>query len=76
MLRTCNSSKSPANRQAAKYGARLACMDREIKEMVVGSAAIVLFGIVLIVWPPFGLFIEQYFFSYVRMAWDLLRSIF
>ncbi|TPQ30208.1 hypothetical protein C2U70_27080 [Bradyrhizobium guangdongense] len=32
-------------------------MHRDIKEMLIGSAAIILWGIVLSAWPPLGAFI-------------------
>lgn len=33
-------------------------MHRDIKEMLIGSCAIILFGIALTVWPPLGAFIQ------------------
>jgi hypothetical protein len=38
-------------------------MDREIKEIPIGSVATTFFGVAVIVWPSFGLFIEEYFFG-------------
>jgi hypothetical protein len=43
-------------------------MHREIKEMLIGSGIIILLGIGIIAWPPLGLFIDLYFFSYLRLA--------
>ncbi|WOH55342.1 hypothetical protein [Bradyrhizobium sp. BWC-3-1] len=43
-------------------------MHREIKEMLIGSGIIILLGIGIgiIAWPPLGLFVDRYFFSYLR----------
>ncbi|MET4121098.1 hypothetical protein ABIB85_007528 [Bradyrhizobium sp. JR1.5] len=43
-------------------------MHREIKEMLIGSGIIILLGIGIIAWPPLGLFVDRYFFSYLRLA--------
>jgi len=50
-------------------------MHRDLKEMLIGSAGIILFGIVIMNSPPFARFIDESFFSYIRMVWDLLRSL-
>jgi hypothetical protein len=50
-------------------------MHRDIKEMLIGSAGIILFGVAIIASPPFARFVDQHFFSYVRMAWDLVRHV-
>ena len=51
-------------------------MHRDLKEMLIGSAGIVLFGIALVVSPAFALFVERYFFSYLRTAWVFIHGIF
>ena len=47
---------------------RLACMDRDIKSILVGSTGVILFSIALVVWPAFGLLIDRYFISYLSIA--------
>ena len=51
-------------------------MDREIKEVLIGSAGTLLFGLAVVTWPSFGLFIDEHFFVYVRIAWGLIPRIF
>lgn len=43
-------------------------MHREIKEMLIGSGCIILFGIGIIASPPLSLFVDRFFFSYLRLA--------
>jgi hypothetical protein len=43
-------------------------MHCEIKEMLIGSVSIILFGVAIIAWPPLALFIERYVFSYLRLV--------
>lgn len=43
-------------------------MHREIKEMLIGSGIIILFGIGIISWPPLRLVVDRYFFSYLRLV--------
>lgn len=43
-------------------------MHREMKEMLIGSGVIILLGIGIIARPPLGLFVDRYFFSYLRLA--------
>jgi hypothetical protein len=50
-------------------------MHRDIREMLIGSAGIILFGAAIIASPPFARFVDQYFFSYVRMVWDFVRHV-
>jgi hypothetical protein len=50
-------------------------MHRDVKEMLIGLAGIILFGAAIIASPPFARFVDQYFFSYVRMVWDLVRHV-
>jgi hypothetical protein len=50
-------------------------MHRDIKEMLIGSAGIILFGVAIIASPPFARLVEQYFFSYVQMVWHLVRQV-
>ena len=49
--------------------------DRDIKEMLIGSSAVILFGVALIKWPSLGVLLNQYFLSYLEAAWHLVRSI-
>ena len=52
-------------------------MHRDIKELLIGGGrCIVLFDIALVLSPAFALFIERYFFSHLRMAWELTRGVF
>jgi hypothetical protein len=48
---------------------------RDIKEMLIGSAGIILIGAAIIASPPFARFVDQYFFSYVQMVWDLVLHV-
>ena len=50
-------------------------MHRDVKEMLIGSAVIILFGAAVIASPPFARFVDQYFFSYIQMIWDLVRHV-
>ncbi|WFU45431.1 hypothetical protein QA640_46285 (plasmid) [Bradyrhizobium sp. CB82] len=50
-------------------------MPRDIKEMLIGLAGIILFGAAISASPPFDRFVDQYFFSYVQMVWDLVRYV-
>jgi|tagenome__1003787_1003787.scaffolds.fasta_scaffold20747406_2 hypothetical protein len=45
---------------------------RDIKEFLIGSIAIVIFGAAIIRWPSFGMFLDRYFFSYLKALWHLL----
>lgn len=36
-----------------------ATMDRELKELAIGSCALALFGVLLVKWPPLGAFIAN-----------------
>ncbi|MGY4626693.1 hypothetical protein [Bradyrhizobium sp. USDA 4486] len=51
-------------------------MHRDIKETLIGSAAIILFGAAVIRWPSFGHFVDQFFFSYCVSTWHFLRGLF
>ncbi|WP_156175302.1 hypothetical protein [Bradyrhizobium sp. LTSP849] len=51
-------------------------MNRDIKEMLVGSTAVLLFGAAIIHWPSFGLFVDRYVFSNLRVAWHFVLSFF
>jgi hypothetical protein len=50
-------------------------MHRDRKELLIGFGAIVLFGVSLIVWPPFAEFVDRFAFSYLRDLFNLLRGI-
>jgi hypothetical protein len=50
-------------------------MHRDVKEMLIGSAGIILFGAAIIASALFARFVDQDFFSYVRMVWDLVRHV-
>jgi hypothetical protein len=49
---------------------------RDIKEMLIGSTAIVLFGAAVIRWPSFSLFVDQYFLSYLYAGWHFVLRAF
>jgi hypothetical protein len=38
-------------------------MERDTKELLTGSGAIVLFGVALSVWPSFAVFVDHFAFS-------------
>jgi hypothetical protein len=62
--------------QARYQRGRLAGMHRDIKEMLIGSTAIVLFGGAVIRWPSFSLFVDQYFLSYLYAGWHFVLRAF
>jgi hypothetical protein len=49
-----------------------ACMHRDTKELLVGSATILLFRGALVVWPPLGFYIHEA----VHVPLDLIWSMF
>jgi hypothetical protein len=49
-----------------------ACMHRDTKELLIGSATILLFGGALVVWPPLGFYINDT----VHVALDLIWTLF
>ena len=55
--------------------AKLGEMERDTKELLIGSGAIILFGVALIVWPSFADFVDHFAFSYLRDLINLLRGM-
>ena len=55
--------------------AKLGEMERDTKELLIGSGAIILFGVALIVWPSFADFVDHFAFSYLRDLIKLLRGM-
>jgi hypothetical protein len=47
-------------------------MHRETKELLIGSAAMLLFGIALVAWPPLG----QHIHDVIHVPLDLILSLF
>ena len=69
---------TPMRRSSSQHPAAsstLLHMHRDIKEMLIGSAGIILFGAAIIASPSFARFVDQYFFSYFQMVWDLLLHV-
>ena len=50
-------------------------MERDTKELLIGSSAIVQFGVALTVWPSFAVFVDHFAFSYLRDLINLLRGM-
>lgn len=51
-------------------------MDRDLKELLIGSFAIVLFSVAAMSWPAFDRFIDITVFSHLRRALALVMSYF
>jgi hypothetical protein len=66
---------SPKTGDRFKPTAKLGEMERDTKELLTGSGAIVLFGVALIVWPSFAAFVDHFAFSYFRDLINLLRGM-
>jgi hypothetical protein len=47
-------------------------MDRDTKELLVGTAILFIFGVALVVWPPLGVYIHDA----VQAPLDLVASLF
>ena len=47
-------------------------MHRDVKEFLIGSACIILFGVALIVWPPLGMNLR----SAVHIPLDFVLGLF
>ena len=59
-----------------RYAATFSGMHREVKEMLAGSTAILLFGAALIQWPSFGLFVDQHLASHLSAVWHSIPRAF
>ena len=49
-------------------------MHNETIEQLIGLGAIILFGVTLVLWPPFAEFVDRFAFSYLRDFLQLLRG--
>jgi hypothetical protein len=50
-------------------------MHNETIEQLIGLGVIILFGVTLVVWPPFAEFVDRFAFSYLRDFLQLLRGL-